>query len=199
MSRDQPDGQEARSRPPVPLPWMAPPEDELGEPVPARLFLVRTDRLVIAITELLVYSTGFEFHAAARMPAAERQELADRAPKPGRFDSDEPPPDDFLQFSVTFANGRHGRSLTTPLNSKLALEWRELARQGRTPDGVVVFHRRGWGTGGDAGYWVWPLPGPGMITFACEYRLAGVPLTTQQLDAGPVLRAAGRVQPLWRS
>src|SRR5215813_7170689 len=123
MTFDQPDRKEPRNHPPaVALPWMAPPENELGEPVPARLFLVRTNRLVIAITERLVYGTGFDFHAAARMPAADPQELADRAPKPGRFDADEPPPHDVLQFSVTFADGRQGLSLNTPLNSKLA--WR---------------------------------------------------------------------------
>jgi hypothetical protein len=182
-------------------PWMGPPENELGEPVPAELFLVRTHRLVIAITELLVYSTGFEFRAAVRMPSADRQELLDRAPKRVKPPPDESPPADVLQFSVTFADGRQGRSLTTPLSAKLARAWQAFATVGKTPDGVVVFPRGGWGNGptSSAEYWVWPLPVPGMITFACQWPLAGVQLTTQQLDTSPVLRAADRVEPLWPS
>jgi hypothetical protein len=45
---------------------------------------------------------------------------------------------------------------------------------------------------------VWPLPPPGPLVFACEWPAAGMALTRHEIDAQPILDAAGRTQVIVR-
>jgi len=48
--------------------WFGPPEDELGAVLPQGIALARSERAVVALSHLVVYSTGvaFDFLAVAR-------------------------------------------------------------------------------------------------------------------------------------
>ncbi len=53
----------------------------------------------------------------------------------------------------------------------------------------------GGGGGGrryDMGYWVWPLPPPGPVTFVCEWPAYGIPENHVVVEGALFLAAAGR-------
>lgn len=60
------------------------------------------------------------------------------------------------------------------------------------PKGPVLLPRSGGGGGQrwDFHYWVWPLPPHGNLTFTCEWRARGIPLTEHELDGAAIRRAA---------
>jgi hypothetical protein len=45
--------------------------------------------------------------------------------------------------------------------------------------------------------WLWGLPPPGPLTFACHWPTRQIPASRAQLDAELVLDAAQRAQTLW--
>jgi hypothetical protein len=53
-------------------------------------------------------------------------------------------------------------------------------------------------SGPDGGHvWLWGLPPPGPLTFACHWPTEQLPPSQAELDAGLVLEAAARAQTLW--
>jgi hypothetical protein len=44
---------------------------------------------------------------------------------------------------------------------------------------------------------VWPLPPAGTLAFVCEWPLRGIVETRAEIDAAPILEAAGRAEVLW--
>ncbi|HTA34213.1 MAG TPA: hypothetical protein VK721_12390, partial [Solirubrobacteraceae bacterium] len=95
-----------------------------------------------------------------------------------------------LRFGLRFADGRKATNV-----GGLAPGGRGEAR----PDGAVLVARGG--SGGekrwDQRLWVWPLPPPGELLFACEWPAQEIALTTAALDAGVILSAAARACVLW--
>lgn len=74
---------------------------------------------------------------------------------------------------------------------------RGLHHHRHAPEQPVMFVGGGGGGGGGhwrQSQWVWPLPPPGPMTFACEWPAMDIPLTFYELDAQPILDAAGRAQ-----
>jgi hypothetical protein len=65
------------------------------------------------------------------------------------------------------------------------------------PGQPLLQHRGGGGseTDWDAECWLWPLPPPGPLTFACVWPAGGVPESRVTLDAGLVHRAAADALP----
>jgi hypothetical protein len=52
--------------------------------------------------------------------------------------------------------------------------------------------------GPDGGHvWLWGLPPPGPLTFACQWATEQIPPSEAELDAGLILAAAQRAQTLW--
>ena len=58
--------------------------------------------------------------------------------------------------------------------------------------------------GGSAGgtfvqqdYWLWPLPGPGSMAFACEWSTRGASETVVEVDTAPLPEAAAHSEELW--
>jgi hypothetical protein len=102
-------------------------------------------------------------------------------------------PDDLLRFGVEFADGGRATSLDI------------LARRDpghdpeATPAPPVMSHLGGGGGGGRWSHdvWIWPLPPPGRLTFACEWPALEIPLTRVDVDAETVRAAARRAQVLW--
>jgi len=60
-------------------------------------------------------------------------------------------------------------------------------------------HQGGGGGGSEwrQRLWVWPLPPPGPLTFACEWPAAGIELTLVETDAQLVIDASERAQQLF--
>jgi hypothetical protein len=88
-----------------------------------------------------------------------------------------------LRFGVAFADGRKASSLGS------------FTRSGEEPEGPVL-----WGMGGGRwhqGFWMWPLPPIGPLSFVCESRAAGIPLTRVEVDSQPLRDAAGRSRELF--
>ncbi len=51
----------------------------------------------------------------------------------------------------------------------------------------------------ELGFWVWPLPPAGSVTFVCEWPAENVPLTRVDIDAEEINDAARRAEILWES
>jgi hypothetical protein len=49
----------------------------------------------------------------------------------------------------------------------------------------------------DMACWVWPLPPPGPVVFACRWPAGAVPESAAAIDAGLILDAASRAVELW--
>jgi hypothetical protein len=98
-------------------------------------------------------------------------------------------PDDVLRFGVEFADGRRATNLG------------HRDRTAESPPAITLNPRDGSGGGGrsfDFGYWVFPLPPPGTLTFAVEWPARGIELTRHEVDAAPILAAAAKSEQLWK-
>lgn len=68
-----------------------------------------------------------------------------------------------------------------------------------TIGGPVLLQHGGGGGGANwrQSMWLWPLPGQGTLTLACECPAVGIPLTRHAVDARPLFDAARRAQTLF--
>jgi hypothetical protein len=155
--------------------WARGPEDMVPGVVPVALLVARTDAHAVLIDGLLVYPTGFDFDLAVRRhPGHPRQHRY-----PGRLWEDD------LRLEVRFADGRsadnHPRRWPRPADQPPDPPWLYQSTSG--PDGGHV--------------WLWGLPPPGPLTFACQWPAEQIPPSQAVVDAGLVLEAAARAQSLW--
>jgi hypothetical protein len=94
-------------------------------------------------------------------------------------------PERFLRLAVQFADG----GLATNLDG-----WTD------EPSPPMLTGHRGGGGGDrrwDTGYWVWPLPPPGPVTFICEWPAYGIAESRSEIDGRLILDAAGRARQIW--
>jgi hypothetical protein len=163
-------------------PWLGPPANELGVPVPIRLALAQTADVAVALLDVAAYSSGLEFRVAVRLRELDEPSDPFGLHRRGRGDLS----DDVLRFGFEYADGRR----VTNLGPFPGLE-----RQ----DGPVLIHRGGGGGGRSwsFGYWLWPLPPAGPLTVAVEWPGRGIELTTFPLDGAALLEAAARSVRLW--
>ena len=141
--------------------------------VPVELLVARTATHAVLIDNLLVYPTGFDFDLAVRR-------------RPGQPRDHEHRWDDELRLEVRFADGR------TADNDPR--RWPRLPGD-EAPDPPLLYQSS---YGPDGGHvWLWGLPPPGPLTFACHWPTQQIPTSQAQLDAGLVLAAAQRAQTLW--
>lgn len=179
--------------------WYGPPRHVLGAAIPLRLVLVRTDELVVAITEATAYPNGFEFKLVVRS----KQRPSHPYDSPFEFghpaamwrhqeraaESGELPPELF-RFGIEFADGSKATTVGAhPFEQGLEQE----------PKGPVLIEHGGGGGNGnwDQNYWVWPLPPAGMLAFVCEWPAKGVALTRDEIDADVIRASAGQAEVLW--
>jgi hypothetical protein len=173
--------------------WLAPPDQELGEPVPLSIVVGRSERAVVALREAVAYSTGthLEFLAFARgLPRRQANELFHlQHPMP-----DEDPPPELLRIGVELADGARISNLGNPHHRN----WNE------RPGGPVLVPHGGGGGSGVVGqvelrpaYWLWPLPPPGQLRVFVEWPALAVELTSVEIGAAPIIEAASRSQRLW--
>jgi hypothetical protein len=143
--------------------------------VPMDLLVARTDTHAVLIDNLLVYPTGFDFDLAVRR-------------HPGRPRHHQPDPRVWheLRLEVRFADGRCAdndhRRWPHPVGDQL-------------PDPPLLYQGV---SGPDGGHvWMWGLPPPGPLVFACQWPAEQIPPSQAELDAGLVLAAAARATTLW--
>ena len=167
---------------PVIIPeWRCPPLDEPGRAEPVRLVLGQSDRAVVAVMGLVIYSTGMVLRTAGllREPFRGRQPIV---ASPHTPDSDS-----LLKLGVEWPDGARATNLD-----------RDLPYAER-PGGPVVHplpgapspHNRGDGRIAHD-WWIWPLPGPGFLTLYCEWSDAGIAVSQSRLDVTPLLRGVRR-------
>jgi hypothetical protein len=156
--------------------WSRGPEDMVPGVVPVALLLARTDTHAVLIDGLLVYPTGFDFDLAVR-----------RHPRHPRHHRHRPHLwDDQLWLEVRFADGRTADSGPG--------RWPQPSGD-QLPDPPLLYQST---SGPDGGHvWLWGLPPPGPLTFACQWPAEQIPPSQADLDAELVLAAAARAQTLW--
>lgn len=178
-----PEPEERREQPPAP-PWIQRPRGVLLGTAPLDLLLARTPAVAIALGQLGACSDGFA--ATLTVLRAEHEEDEHESPFGWggwrrRAGED---PETLLRFGVRYADGNEAE-----------LGARKSDGAGR-PDAPVI--RQGGGSGGggewDQRLWFWPLPPPGRITFAVEWRAQRLELVLHELDAEPIRAAAARSQ-----
>jgi hypothetical protein len=162
-----------RVEPRMPV-WSRGPEGMVPGVVPVALLVARTDTHAVLIDGLLVYPTGFDFDLAVRR-------------RPGR-PRHHPDPREWheLRLEVRFADGRRAdngpRSWPRPWGDEV-------------PEPPLLYQSV---IGPDGGHvWLWGLPPPGPLTFACQWPAEQIPPSRAELDAGLVLEAAARAASLW--
>jgi hypothetical protein len=160
--------------------WIAPRENEVGVAVPLQFVLARTADLALVVQGGVAYSDGLEFRLA----------LSRRTPPPSFFDPlgrhHGRTGDEVLRFGVEFSDGSKARTLAAgPLRDGAA--------------GPCLTPRGGSGGGRTwhTDFWLWPLPPPGPLVFACEWPAEGLPLTRHEVDASAIIDAAACVETLW--
>jgi hypothetical protein len=157
-----------------------------------RSVLVKRRDLAIALRDFVAYSCG----VAGRFIILRR----DGDPREGFMNPMHPLmrrglagaaelPPDLLRFGVEFSDGRRATTIERPRPSE-----DELPK-------IALMHRGGGGGGKtwEFGFWIWPLPPEGSLTFAVEWPAEGIELTTCQIDAAPLLEAAARSEELWEN
>lgn len=168
-------------------PWLGPPANELGVPVPLRVLLARTDDVALALLDVAAFSTGLEFRMEVRLRT--HDELID--PFGMRMHHQrrgvEELPDEVLRFGFELADGRR----VTNIGHFPGFEDR--------PEGPILIQRGGGGGGRSwsFGYWLWPLPPAGTLTVVVEWPSRAIELTRVELDAESLLAAAAQSEQLW--
>ncbi|MEU8663090.1 hypothetical protein [Actinoplanes philippinensis] len=167
--------------PPVPPPpaW-ARPDTVIGGSVAADLLIARSAEAALALTGLVGYPNGFAFTIAAVLRERDRLGRMAQHVYPDGFA--EPLPPEFLRVGVRFADGRAVTNLAG------------YPRDGATPGRPVLLPDRGGGGGRryDMGFWVWPLPPAGPLTFYVAWPHHHIDETGADVDAGLLHEAAGR-------
>lgn len=180
--------------PPSEPEWAGPPENVIPGAIPLELLLAASARAAVALRGRAAYPNGFEFDLVARCRAA----IAGELPSPSPF---------LLAGEHEFVHGR-----LSPRFLRFGLEF---------PDGrkVTNLPRSAPGTGADPGagpilsgrdgsasnfawqqtYWVWPLPPPGTLKFACAWPAFDIPESIVSVDSSLVIAAASRCAVIWPS
>ena len=180
-------------------PWWGVPGNELGAAVPIRVVLGRTEQVAVAVVGVTAYTTGFSLTLACRWRSTPRDgdfysdlEMFSGRGMRGPLGAELPP--DLLRFGVQFADGRKATTVggATPFPPGLTSPDEE-------PSGLILSPTGGHGSDGewDQGYWLWPLPPPGALTFAIEWTSKGIEFSMHDVDAGLIIEASKSSEVLW--
>lgn len=192
---DEGDEQQQEYRRPA---WFGPPEEELGAVVPLGLVVGRSEQAVIALSHVVVHSTGVAFEVTALARGLADADANRLFHEQHLFDEQGEPPEAFLRFGLELPGGARVSNLA----GRAAR--RRYTSPDVEPDGpVFVQHGGGGGSAGGGrismrpGYWLWPLPQPGPIGIVVEWPALGVSLSRAALDGAELVAAVERVVPLW--
>ncbi len=165
---------------------MGPPHGVLLGVVALEVVVAQNERAAVYIGRCAAYPTGLdlELHVIAAASAGDLDpSLNGIYQRPGGGSTYE----EMLRFGVAFADGRKASNLG------------DFTRSGKEPEGPVLWGMGGGGGGGrwHQGFWMWPLPPIGLLSFVCEWLAAGIPLTRVEVDSQPLRDAARRSRELF--
>ena len=173
--------------PPKHQPWHGHELGWIGGWVPWRIVLFKALDAFAELREFEAYPTGLHFSLVTAM----RQEPVEPGDNPMQkmqrmmmFPEAGGP-----RFGVVFADGR-----------KVAMGARESFPRGdKEPDRPVLIGQGGGGGGNvwHMGYWLWPLPPPGPLTWVASWDERAIPETSVVVDASVLADAAAEAEKLW--
>jgi hypothetical protein len=168
--------------------WFHPPPNEIGQTVALNAIVARSDRCIIAVSGVVVYSLGFELQVRLRLRdvVCWIDPLGDRRGFPEDGRENDRLADDLLRMGIEFADGRKATSTD----------------DFRRPDEAApaaYFQVSGGGGGGlwDFTCWIWPLPSNSPTTFVVEWPALGIQLTRYELPTDPMLQASKQSLSIW--
>ena len=163
-------------------PWAGPPTGVVGGWVPWRIVLVHSDNAHAFVHGFEVFETGLLFQLMARFD-------------PNSIEFDDTPrgpvvADTCPRIGVSFSDGRKAATSATGVPPTGGAEDRPCMR-GRGGTGHPGEWRRG--------YWLWPLPPPGPLTWHAIWPDLGIVESHVQVDASELGTAARASDRLWGS
>jgi hypothetical protein len=174
-----------------PPPWAGHGDNVLAAPVSLSLLLARNDRAAVRLDWFAASPNGISLQLSARL--REAWSPLRSGPRLFRFhrpfDRDGELSPEFLRFGVQLGDG------TTATNLD-----RRHPRRGEQPEGALLTPHGGGGGGGlrfDQGWFLWPLPPPGLITYVCEWPLFEIPETRVEATSDALIEAASSAVELW--
>jgi hypothetical protein len=175
---------------PVHPPWVQAPRGVIPGAVPLELVLARSERAAVAVTKLGAYPDGFDFEVLVLVSDGEDEldpNVIGHPYRPGRGRRDEQ--HEMLRFGIEFADGSRVTNIPGTTRG-------HFSGGDDPPPGPVMQQQGGGGGGGEwrQRFWVWPLPPPGPLVFACEWPAAQIEFARVEVDAQPILDAASRAQ-----
>jgi hypothetical protein len=189
-----------------------PPSDFVGSVAPYNAVLARSDLLALTVHGFTVYSTGFEFTITIRLrPRTKRAELLgswhEMLHGGPRHRGSPPAPSD-LRIEIVYPDGtRYGNRAPWWEGPEPGEESGEKLHD---PDGefdsstgksrlssLSPMGGSGNEVMSEATFWQSPLPGPGLMTFVCEWQAEGIARTEINVDTGSLLDAAARAIRVW--
>lgn len=177
--------------------WHGPPDNAVGRTVALNLVLGRSDKAALWIASATVYPEGFEFDVELRHrlddgevehPFFMHHPRRRRQQTEGQLDPD------LVRFGIEFADGRKATNLGSRPPFPLPGD------PDTPPEGPVLSPSRGGGGGGGRwhhGFWAWPLPPEGPLTFVCEWPAANIAEARSEIDSALIRDAAAEVVELW--
>lgn len=173
--------------------WSGPPRGVLPGYSAQKAVVFKTDDTLLVVHRFLVYPNGVEFSLTLvlRDTSYELEDIPwELRGHPGRRLRDDSLPDEFLRFGMLFSDGTKWTNL----------DWRYPSHD-EEPSGPVV-SGRGGGGGGDEwemGYWVWPLPPEGEMTFVASWPLRNIPEQRATVDASELRARAEDAEIIWEN
>jgi hypothetical protein len=173
----------AQAEPSASPEWRSPPDNQLPVSLPLLLPLAQTDEFALWARGFSVYRNGLSF----ALNLVRRHPLADPLTNP--FLAGVHPGADGFRFGIEDAAGGKATNLDQP--------WRQ--RDGADPRPPVLCPHGGGGNLRHltTRYWLWPLPPPGKLTFACAWQAAGIDETQTAIETEPIRAVAEEVVELW--
>ena len=153
----------------------------IGKTVALNLVLGRSDTAALWIPALTASADGFEFDLELRHDLDE-EEFGDPfffGHRPGRRrrTSEGGLDPELLRFGIQFSDGRKATNIDTRIPSRTP-------GVDEPPGGLVLSPRGGGGGQGRwrQDFWVSPLPPAGPLAFVCEWPVAAIPETRNEVD-----------------
>ena len=170
--------------------WFGPPSGTLPGVVPLELVLARSALAAVCITRVSAYPTGFAFDLLTVSEADAGEDLDPHLMGMHRHRARAGGVDTRLRLGVQFSTGAKATNIGAAPG---------FAGRDEKPEAPVLHPQGGGGAPGSwrAGFWVWPLPPPGPLTFVCEWPAASISVTRHEIDAQLVLDTAARSQEIF--
>ena len=173
--------------------WSGPPTGVLPGYSAQKAVVFKTEDTLLVVHRFLVYPNGVEF-TLTLLPRDASYELGDVPWQlhghPHRRSRSDSIPDEFLRFGILFSDGTKWTNL----------DWRHPSTY-EEPSGPVITGRGGGG-GGDEwemGYWMWPLPPEGNMTFVASWPVRDIPEQRAELDATEIRDHADESETIWET